>query len=180
MNTTRNTTRVIGFLVIGAITGMIAGAVMAMYTMIVSAFVLGMGFFTPMYTIAAPLIGRQTLLTAMHQGVFYFAFGPAVLGLVVHMMWSALYGVIFGLIANGAHLKGAAAVIGGLIYGVLVMLFMSFIVVPIVGAPNLLQMLGWPAFTIGHVFFGLVLGLWPVLRPQDFAGYMARQVRQAA
>jgi hypothetical protein len=59
------------------------------------------------------------------------------------MLWSALFGMIFGLIAYGAHLKGIGAVIGGLVYGVLAMLLMNFVVLPLVGAPNLSQMLGW-------------------------------------
>ena len=180
MNTTKDTHRLIKLLVIGAITGMIGGAVMAMYTMIATATYLGMGFFTPLYAIASPLVGQQVLMTSMHQGHFYFALGPALLGLIIHMMWSALYGMIFGLIAYGIHLKGATAVISGLVYGVVVMLFMSFIMVPIIGAPNLLHMLGWPSFTFAHLLFGFVLGLWPVLRPQDFTTLEGQQVRRVA
>jgi uncharacterized membrane protein YagU involved in acid resistance len=180
VDTTKDKNRLIKLLVIGAITGMIGGAVMAMYTMLATATYLGMGFFTPMYAIASPLVGQQVLMTSMHQGLFYFALGSALLGLIIHMMWSALYGMIFGLIAYGAHLKGAAAVISGLVYGVLVMLFMSFIMVPIIGAPNLLHMLGWLSFTFAHLLFGFVLGLWPVLRPRDFTNLEGRQVRRAA
>jgi uncharacterized membrane protein YagU involved in acid resistance len=180
MNTTRNQNRVPGFLIAGAIAGMIGGIVMAMFTMIATATYLGMGFFTPMYVIASPLTGRQTMMMAMHGGAFYFALGPAVLGLVVHMLWSACWGIIFGLIASGLHLRGVAAVIGGMVYGVLVMLVMNFILLPIVGAPNLLTLLGGTTFIIGHLLFGMVVGLWPVLRPQDFAGFLGRPARQAA
>jgi uncharacterized membrane protein YagU involved in acid resistance len=180
MDTTKNSTRLIKMLIIGAITGMIGGAVMAMFTMIATATYLNMGFFTPLYAIASPLAGQQTLMTSLHQGVFYFAPGAGLLGLVIHMMWSALYGMIFGLIAYATHLKGALAVISGMVYGLLVMLLMSFIVAPIAGAPNLLQMLGGFSFTLGHLMFGLVLGLWPVLRPQDFARSASQRVRQAA
>lgn len=180
MDTTKVTNRLITLLVMGAITGMIGGAIMAMYTMIATATYLGMGFFTPLYAIASPLVGQQVLMTSLHQGHFYFALGPALLGLIIHMMWSALYGMIFGLIAYGIHLKGAIAVISGLVYGVLVMVFMSFIMVPIIGAPNLLHMLGWPSFTFAHLLFGFVLGLWPVLRPQDFTTLEGQQVRRVA
>jgi uncharacterized membrane protein YagU involved in acid resistance len=180
MDTTKNSTRLIKVLIIGAITGMIGGAVMAMFTMIATATYLNMGFFTPLYAIASPLAGQQSLMTSLHQGVFYFAPGAGLLGLVVHMMWSALFGMIFGLIVYATHLKGTPAVISGMIFGVLVMLLMSFVVAPIVGAPNLLQMLGGLSFTLGHLMFGLVLGLWPVLRPQDFASQASRQIRQAA
>ena len=177
---TKNSTRLIKLLIIGAITGMIGGAIMAMFIMIATATYLSRGFFTPMYVIASPLIGKQVLMTSLHQGLFYFALGPALLGLVVHMMWAALYGMIFGLIAYGTHLKGVVAVISGLVYGVLVMLFMSFVIVPIAGAPNIPNSLGWPTWTIGHLLFGLVLGLWPVLRPQDFISLVGQQVRRVA
>lgn len=180
MDTTKNSSRLVKLLLIGAIVGMIGGAVMAMFTMIATAAYLNMGFFTPLYAIASPLAGQQTLMTSLHQGVFYFALGPALVGLVVHMMWSALYGMMFGLIAYVAHLKGTLAVISGIVYGVLVMLLMSFLVAPIAGAPNLLQMLGGLSFTLGHLMFGLVLGLWPVVRPQDVVSSASRQIRQVA
>jgi hypothetical protein len=64
--------------------------------------------------------------------------------------------------------------------GVLVMLVMNFILLPIVGAPNLLTLLGGTTFIIGHLLFGMVVGLWPVLRPQDVAGFPRRPARQAA
>src|SRR5215470_6552317 len=180
MDTTRSQSRFLGFLIVGAIAGMIGGAMMAMFTMLATITYLGMGFFTPLYVIASPLTGRQAMMTAMHGGTFYFTLGPAVLGLVVHMLWSALWGIVFGLLAYGLHLRGVAAVIGGLVYGVLVMLAMSFIVAPIVGAPNFFQLLGWPTWTIGHVLFGMVVGLWPVLRAQDFTGLLGGPARQAA
>jgi hypothetical protein len=180
MNTTRNRTRLPGFLIAGAIAGMLGGAMMAMFTMLATATYLGMGFFTPLYVIASPLSGPQAMMTAMHGGVFYFALGPAILGLVVHMMWSALWGIVFGLIAYGLHLRGAAAIIGGMVYGVLIMLVMNFVLLPIVGAPNLLVLLGGITFTIGHLLFGMVVGLWPVLRPQDFSNLLGQQARQAA
>jgi len=177
MNTTRKLNRFLGFLIAGAIAGVLGGVMMAMFTMLATATYLHMGFFTPLYVIASPLAGPQSMMTAMHGGVFYFALGPALLGLVVHMLWSALWGIVFGLIAYGLHLRGAAAVIGGVVYGVLVM---SFIVAPIVGAPNFFQVLGWPTWTIGHLLFGMVVGLWSVLRPQDVTGLLGRQARQAA
>lgn len=180
MNASKNQSRFPGILIAGAIVGMIGGAMMAMFTMIATVTYLGMGFFTPLYVIASPLSGSQAMMAAMHGGAFYFTFGPAVLGLVIHMMLSALWGIIFGLIAYGLHLRGAMSIIGGMVYGVLVMLIMNFAVLPIVGAPNLLNLLGGTTFTIGHLLFGMIVGLWPVLRQQDFSGIQRRGARQAA
>ena len=83
----------------------------------------------------------------------------------------------FGLIAHGLHLTEGVAVISGLVYGLLVMLVMIFIVVPIVGAPDLLRLVGTLSFIIAHaLFYGLPLGLWPVVQPQFFTGPPARRV----
>ena len=177
---TRDTRQSIQFLLRGALVGVIGGVLMALFTMLATATYLQMGFFTPLYAIAAPLIGRQPLLTSLTNGVFYFAAGPALLGLLVHLLWAAFWGMIFGLIARGLHLTEGVAIISGLIYGLLVMLVMSFIVAPIVGAPNFFQLLGWPTWTTGHLLFGIVVGLWPVLRPQDFIGLLGRPARQGA
>jgi hypothetical protein len=154
--------------VTGAIAGIVAGMVMAMYAMLVSATFLGQGFFTPLYGIASPIVGPEAMMTSMKQGL-NFAFGPALVGLVVHMMWSAFYGIVFGLIVSRLQLAGAAAVIGGMVYGIAVMLVMGFLVLPIVGAGAMPGMIGWPSFTVEHLMFGLVLGLWPAVRPAAFA-----------
>src|SRR5260370_19803905 len=98
--------------VAGAIAGMVAGAVMAMYAMIASATFLHQGFFTPLYGIASPIAGQSAMMTSMQKGG-YSALGPALLALVVHMMWSAMYGVGFALVALAARLRGVAAVIAG-------------------------------------------------------------------
>jgi hypothetical protein len=31
------------------------------------------------------------------------------------------------------------------------------------------EIVGWGTFTIEHVIYGFVLGLWPALRPQDLS-----------
>lgn len=164
MDTSNDTVRFIGK---GIVAGMIAGVVMAMYAMLASATYLHQGFFTPLYGTASPLIGSSAMTTSMAKGV-YFALGPAVLGLVIHMMWSAGYGVVFGLLARAFRLAGSATLVGGLGYGVLVLLLMSFVVLPIVGAGAVPGTIGAPSFTMEHLLFGLALGVWPLLRTQDF------------
>ena len=176
MSTTRDTSHLIQFLLLGALVGVIGGVLMALFTMLATATYLQMGFFTPLYAIAAPLIGRQTLVTSLTNGVFYFAPGAALLGLLVHLLWSAFWGMIFGLIARGLHLTGGVAIISGLVYGLLVMLIMGFIVVPLVGAPDLLRLVGSLSEIIAHaLFYGLPLGLWPLVQPQFFTHLPARE-----
>lgn len=155
-------------IVAGLIAGMVAGAVMAMYAMLASATFLHQGFFTPLYGIASPLVGPGAMMTSMQRGV-YLALGPALLGLVVHMMWSALYGVVFGLIARAAQLHGAQAIIAGAVFGLAIELFMSLVMLPILGVGGMPGTIGLPSFTVEHLLFGLTLGLWVAARPQDVA-----------
>jgi len=176
MPTTRDTRHLIQLLLLGALVGVIGGVLMALFTMLATATYLQIGFFTPLYAIAAPLIGRQTLLISMRDGVFSFAPGPVLLGLLVHLLWAAFWGMLFGLIARGLHLMEGAAIIGGLVYGLLVMLIMLFVVVPIVGTPDLPRLEGSLSFLIAHaLFYGLPLGLWPVVQPQFFTRLPAQR-----
>ncbi len=176
MPTPRDTGPALHFLLRGVLVGMLGGILMALFVMLATATYLQMGFFTPLYAIAAPLIGQQLVMTSLLQGSFYLALGPALLGLVIHLLWAGLWGLIFGLLARRLHLTGGVAIISGLVYGVLVMLVMIFIVVPIVGAPNLLLLLGSFSFTIANaLFYGLPLGLWPVMQPQFFTALPAQQ-----
>jgi uncharacterized membrane protein YagU involved in acid resistance len=178
MEKTKETQGWSGWLGVGAVAGIIAGVMMAMYAMIASATFLHEGFFTPLYGIASPLVGMHDVMLSMQHGMFVDA-GPMLLGLMVHMLWSAVYGIIFGLIARALHLSGILAVSGGLVYGLVILLLMSFIVLPVVGAGLLPAMVGWPSFTVQHLIFGMVLGLWPVLRPQDFSRFAGQAMKSA-
>jgi hypothetical protein len=163
----------------GAIAGLVASVLMGMFAMIAAATYQGTGFFTPMYHIASTFISGDAMKTsmdrAMHGSDFYFAAGPALLGAIVHMMWGAMLGAIFGVLAWWLRLRGAAAPVAGVVYGLAVMIVDSLIVLPIAasvfggGTPisDMPQIVGWGTFTIEHAIFGLVVGLWPALRPQD-------------
>ena len=76
--------------IMGAMVGAVASLAMAMYAMIAAATYQGTGFFTPLYHIASVFIEPKTMMTSMQHGMadstFYFVFGPAVLGAVIHMM----------------------------------------------------------------------------------------------
>jgi uncharacterized membrane protein YagU involved in acid resistance len=151
-------------LITGAIAGMVAGAVMAMYAMFASATFLHQGFFTPLYGIASPIAGMGAMITSMQQG-FYFNPGAALIGLVVHMMWAAGYGIVFLLIARAAHLHSVQALIGGLVFGVAVEILMSLLVLPLLGLGGMPGTIGVPSFTIEHLLFGAALGVWVATRP---------------
>lgn len=155
-------------LMLGTIAGLVAGAMMAIYAMIASAIGFGgAGFFTPLYGIAAPVVGVGEMERSMQAGIFHFAPLPAFVGLMGHMMWSAIYGAIFGAIAAAVRLTGVAAVAIGGLYGIAVMVVMSFVALPLFGLATMPQMVGTPSWTIEHLIFGMALGAWPALRPGD-------------
>ena len=165
----------------GLIAGLVAATAMAMYAMVAGATYQGTGFFTPMYHIASTFIGPSTMETSMQQamegGAFYFRPGPAALGLATHITVGAAFGGVFGVLSRVLRLRGGIAVAGGIAYGLLVLVVMSFVGLPLVaglfgaGEPiaEMPTMVGWPTFTIEHALFGLVLGLWPLVRPRDVA-----------
>jgi hypothetical protein len=170
----------------GLIAGMIAAIVMAMYAMIAGAAYKNSGFFTPTYHIASVFIDPKTMETSMKEAMegnlFYFRGGPAVLGLIIHMMVGAFWGLVFAAVARSTRLTGFGALLGGVVYGFAVLAFMSFVTLPFVadlfgaGEPisEMPEMAGWETFAVEHALYGLVLGLWPVVKPETVAGSPAR------
>lgn len=162
----------------GALWGVVAAAVMAMYAMLAGLTYLNAGFFTPMYHIASTVIAPEPMMTSMQkvmegQTDFYFTLGPAAVGMMIHFATGVMYGIVFALIARALRLSGAAAVGAGVVYGVAVLLFSSFVGLPIAAAAfdggdpiaDMPQMVGWLTFTIEHVMFGAILGLgWAAAR----------------
>lgn len=151
----------------GAVAGIIAGIVMAMFTMMYAG-MMGMGFWMPLRLIAATLFGVDALVGT--GGVLF-------VGLVLHMVVSAVFGIIFAAIV-GARTSGAAAVGWGLIYGVAIWAVMGFLVVPVANStmnPRLPMMAG--AFFIEHLLFGITLGITPALM-RRFAGREPGEFRE--
>lgn len=161
---------------IGVLAGIVAGIAMAIYAMIAAATYQDTGFFTPLYHIAATFIEPTAMETSMKQAMggelYYFSAGPAVLGLAIHMMTAVAFGVIFALLATSLGLRGGAAPVVGVVYGLGVFALMSFAILPLVadafggGRPisDMPSMVGYTAFSIEHAIFGFVLGL--VLAPR--------------
>lgn len=162
-----------GTIVSGLIAGLIGAAIMAMYAMILGS---NLSQVRVLHTHVPHRIGRCQPETdddldekqAMQGNDFFFQAGPAMLGLAVHMMVGAAFGLLFAPIARGLRLRGAAAILASVAYGLLVMVVMSFVGLPVVagvfggGKPiaDMPTMVGWTTFAIEHGLFGLVLGLW--------------------
>lgn len=155
---------------IGVVGGLLGAGVMAMYAMVVSATVKDVGFFTPLYHIASSVISPKAMMTSMETASggnsAYFTAGPALVGLVVHMLIGASAGGLFGAAAAFAALSRSLTIVGGVIFGLFVMVANALVGLPIVAnlfgggkaISDMPAMVGWGTFTIEHVLFGLVLG----------------------
>lgn len=156
----------------GVLWGIIAAAVMAMYAMVAGLTYLNSGFFTPLYHIASSVIEPTAMMTSMQnamegQSNFHFTFGPAAVGMMIHFATGAIYGVVFALLARVLRLSGGTAVIAGMVYGAVVLLFSSFVGLPVAAAlfdggdpiADMPKMVGWTTFTIEHVMYGAILGV---------------------
>lgn len=124
--------------VVGLAGGMAGAAGMAMYAMAVSAADKHVGFFTPMYHIASAFISPSAMGDSMASAAsgheFTFRAGPAVLGLVIHMMTGAMAGAMFGAAVAALRLTRGITVAAGAAFGLMVLLANSFIGLPLMAS----------------------------------------------
>jgi hypothetical protein len=162
----------------GVFAGLVASVVMGAFAMVASATYQGRGLFTPMYH-AAFIIDPETMRIAIAKAgtgePFYFIRETFIFGMIAHVMVGGALGAGFALVAKQLRLHGNRALLGGLAYGLGAMVLMSLLVLPL--AANLFGTgqpiskmgaeVGWPTFAAQFAIFGLALGAWVFLRPQD-------------
>jgi hypothetical protein len=158
----------------GALLGIVAALVMGMFAMIASATYHDTGFFTPLHHIASAVIAPDAMMRSMEAGMhgdtFDVTAGPALLGLGLHLATGAFWGAIFGLIVSTSWLRGGIGLLGGIVYGLFVLLVMAFVALPVIASilgggeaiSDMPRLAGWGTFTIEHAIYGAVLGLWPL------------------
>lgn len=131
--------------------GLIAGMVFAMWAMVV-------GLFTS--TLWAPPQGIAQSIGIGSPG-HSFQLLPFVVGLMGHMMNSIVIGVIFVAIARAIRLQGPAAIVGGMVYGVLVYAGMYWVLLRGLLSSTSASFLSanpeW-SWVAAHLMFGVVLG----------------------
>ncbi len=140
----------------GVIGGLVGGIVLAMLMMIVTA-IMGMGLLRPLYLLAATFHAPW----AMTNGVDV---APLLVGLMLHMVNSAIFGLIFALLLGAMMSTRSMSLttwaIGGMVLGLLLFAVNQYLVLPIV-APAMATGVGtiliW--WLLGHVMYGVVLGL---------------------
>lgn len=166
----------------GSGAGVVASVAMGMYAMFAS-LIKDTGFFTPLHHIATlfvdPTAMMESMMSAMSgAGSFEISAGPAVLGLIIHMMTGAMYGALFGIAAALLRQPSAALLaVAGLAYGFIVYLISAFIGLPVAAAifgvdsiaegdmsgmnpiGDMAEMAGTNVFLPEHLVFGIILGL---------------------
>src|SRR5712691_11661608 len=131
--------------------GLIAGLVFAMWAMVV-------GLFTS--TLWAPPQGIAQSIGIGSPG-HNFQLVPLVAGLIGHMMNSVVLGVIFIAIARAIRLHGPAAIVGGMVYGVIVYVAMYWVLLRgLLGSTSASFLSANPEWSwiAAHLMFGVVLG----------------------
>ncbi len=156
-----------------ALPGLIGGLVFAMWAMVV-------GLFTS--TLWAPPQGIAQSIGIGSPG-HNFQLVPLVGGLMGHMMNSIVFGVIFIAIARAIRLHGPAAVVGGMVYGLIVYAAMYWVLLRGVLSSTSASFLSanpeW-SWIAGHLMFGVVLGALAAYGPlRTLFGHSARSTATA-
>ena len=161
----------------GLVAGTGAAATMIAYAMVAAATYQDTGFFTPLYHIASTFIEPSAMEASMQHAMggdsFHLDMGPAALGMAIHLGTGAVLGAAFGVLIGALRSPRLAALPLGAAYGLVVLGVMSLVVLPVVAEAfdggkaisDMPDMVGWGTFSLEHLIFGLVLGLWPLLRP---------------
>jgi len=175
----------------GVCAGLVGSAALGLFAMVASGTYQGRGFFTPMYH-AAFILDPQTMVASIGQAGagerFFFVREIFLVGMIIYVLVGGTLGALFGVVARALHLRGARALAGGVAYGITVMGVMSLLVLPRVGAmsgagkpiADMGDEVGWPTFVSYFVVFGLALGTWVYLRPQDIGGARRPSSRRRA
>ncbi len=142
------------WLVNGLAMGIVAGIIFAMFEMIMAA-ILGDGFFGPLRMIGAIVLGPDALVPAYSLPV------AALVGMVVHLVLSGIFGLIFGLIASSLRFVRASGLslgISATIFGILLWMVNFYLIAP-VAFPWFGMANPYVQFVSHAFFYGTALGL---------------------
>jgi hypothetical protein len=146
----------------GLVAGLVAGLILS-GLLVVSMLIQGMDPWLAIKGTSAPFLGER----ALQPG--YDAY-PVVLGAVLHLAISILWGLGFGVLFYGLS-KGGTLLVGAL-WGVVVWLVMYYAVLPLAGLAEMTEEAPMWRAVVYHVFFGLLLAL-------AFLPFQRRVVRRA-
>jgi hypothetical protein len=141
----------------GVVAGLVGGIVLSVWTLFVGA-IQGRDFWVGLKAAGYPFLRERALAPGFD--------GRAILvGGLCHFGVSIAWGIGFGLIAYGLSRAGTVAF--GALWGLVVWIGMSFVVLPLVGAGALARGEGIVLAVSEHIVFGLALALafLPFQRP---------------
>jgi len=154
----------------GAVGGMIAAAVMAMFAMVASVTYQHHGFFTPLFHIAAVTGSSTAMMTSMREAMgghrFWFAPGAALVGAAIHMMTGAAFGMMFAAVARVLPRRWWLA--AGAVFGLAVFAGSAYVDLPAVASitgsgaviAHMVDLAGRTTFAIEHLMFGIALAAY--------------------
>lgn len=166
----------------GAVSGVLASLIMAVYVVVAALTYQGVGFFTPLYHIASLVISPDYMTTSMQQAdagnSFTFYAVPALVGASIHMVTGASFGAMFGSIVAAApgivERRPWLALTVGALWGVVVYLSSTFVLLSLAATvfgsgdqiTNMSSLVGQGSFLVEHVIFGVALGalMWRAAR----------------
>ncbi len=134
----------------GIVAGIVAGIVMAMTAMVWMALA-GQGFFRPLDAIASILLGRGAITPG-------FQMLPELVGMAIHLVLSAVFGLVFAFLAARTSLSKGAIIGAAVAYGLLLWV-VNVVVIDTLFVPAGLSLAPTPLMIVVHVVYGLVLGL---------------------
>lgn len=132
----------------GIIAGLIAGVVMAAIAMMLMPMV-GRAMFAPVKLMAGVFEGENAVSGGM---------GTVLLGAMIHMVMSAVFGLIGALIVQGAGWTGVGTlIVAGIIWAIILFILNEFLTLRIID-PVMAQRMPMMAFLASHIGYGIVLG----------------------
>jgi hypothetical protein len=134
----------------GIVGGIIAGIAMAMVAMVWMALA-GQGFWKPMDLIASILLGKG----AINPG---FQVVPELLGMMIHLALSALFGLVFAFVVAHTSWSSGAIIGAALAYGLLLWI-VNVVIIDTLFIPAGLSLAPTIVLVVVHLVYGLVLGL---------------------
>lgn len=134
---------------IGLFAGLVGGLVLAVFG-IATALAAGGDVWQPLQLPSAPLLGER----AFAPGLDLLAL---LVGIAIHFAIAAAWGATFGFFFHGLAARGT--VIAGALFGLVVWFTMMYVVLPLAGLAELAAAVPARDAVVGHVLFGLGVGI---------------------
>jgi hypothetical protein len=138
----------------GAVTGAAGGALM-MATLMVQSAAMGYGALFPLNLVGATFRGPEALVGGAEVMLS---------GLLLHALTSLVFGTLFSM-AVLRRPRLAPTLVVGIAYGLLILLFMTYVVLPYANPIMRQRVIGAPGtWFFCHVAFGLGVGTAPIIK----------------